>query len=218
VPIINNIYFLIFLIVIGSVIALIIDFYSSYLRFKSYTNNNIAEGIFLSDFVYYVRRSFVFFIPPILGYLSIKFDNYINYNTIIFSILFYKSFLSSLIMILIFIYTIFKYKKKINSKHIIDIKIVLINSMSLSFLYYSPYLVNLFAIYYEEYSALIYQLYPFLYIFPALYYNYFYKVNLGKYMDLKDNHRVIVYLFSYKFSLFFFNFIILLILILYKNL
>ena len=210
----SNIYFISFLFVFGFVIASLIDFYASKLRLDSYLKNKIASGIYKSDFLYYSRRLFIFFIPPVIGYLSVIKDreSFFIYQ---FQILVIISLVTSVITFF-FIYYYFKLYKKNNFKIELSFKIVFLGTISLMILYYSPFLINLISTKFPRYSPVILQLYPIIYIIPAIYLNYFYKISLGKNMDKRNTALVFKYLFSYKISIFFKSFIIFLFLIFYK--
>lgn len=209
--IINNIYLTNFLFVFGFLIASLIDFYSSKLRLDSYLKKKIASGIYKSDFLYYSRRIFIFFIPPIIGYLSVIKDqeSFFIYQS---QILFFISLVTS-VTSLFFIYYFYKKYTKKNLKIAFSFKIIFFSTISLIILYYSPFFINSMSIKFPRYSPVILQLYPIIYLIPAVYISYFYKISLGKIMDKRNTDLVVKYLFSYKISIFFKSFSILLFLI-----
>ena len=152
---------------------------------KNYKDNNLA-GLHAKKYqIDFLSRGFLFFTPPLLGYLIVQ--NELNYVLYIF-------LLSALLSLFITCYQCIKLHSKLNlpltkiftlNKFVLIILGILVYSIHL----YVPFYLNILAYFFKDQSLWLVLFSPALTVITSIFVVYYMDPRIAKFIDAKDDKR-----------------------------
>jgi hypothetical protein len=179
-----EILFIILIVVLQS-IAIYLDNQGVFHLIENYKDENLAGLYAKKHQIDFLSRGFLFFTPPLLGYLIVQND--LNYVLYIF-------LLSALLSLFITCYQCIKLNRKLNlplskkftlNKFMLIILGILVYSIYL----YVPFYLNILAYFFKDQSLWLVQFSPALTVITSIFVVYYMDPRIAKFIDAKDDKR-----------------------------
>jgi hypothetical protein len=179
-----EILFIILIVVLQS-IAIYLDNQGVFHLIENYKDENLAGLYAKKHQIDFLSRGFLFFTPPLLGYLIVQND--LNYVLYIF-------LLSALLSLFITCYQCIKLNRKLNlplSKKFTLNKFMLIilGIVVYSIYLYVPFYLNILAYFFKDQSLWLVQFSPALTVITSIFVVYYMDPRIAKFIDAKDDKR-----------------------------
>jgi len=175
-------YILLISVIVLQNIAVVLDNQGVFYLTKNFKQKNIAKTFATKHQIDFLSRGFLFFAPPLLGFMLIK--NNLDLILLTFSI-------SSLISLLTTFFQCYELNFKLHLKFK-EIKIsiwhIFIGIMIFSFYMYVPFYLNIISYFFKEDSLWIVQLSPSLTMLSSAFVVFFLDPKLAKFIDSKNKN------------------------------
>jgi hypothetical protein len=175
----------IFLIIALQSIAIYLDNQGVFYLIQNYKDDSLA-GVHAKKYqIDFLSRGFLFFTPPLLGYLIAHNE----LNSVLFIFIF-----SALVSLFITIYQCIKLLKNLNLPIVISFSLnkfvlILIGITVYSIHLYVPFYLNILAYFFKDQSIWLVQLSPALTVITSIFVVYYVDPRIAKFIDAKDDKR-----------------------------
>ena len=175
----------IFLIIVLQSIAIYLDNQGVFHLIKNYKDENLA-GLHATKYqIDFLSRGFLFFTPPLLGYLIVKNE----LNSVLYIFL-----LSALLSLFITCYQCIKLLTKLNLPFVTrftlnKFMLIMLGILVYSIHLYVPFYLNILAYFFKEQSLWLVQFSPALTVITSIFVVYYMDPRIAKFIDAKDDKR-----------------------------